>query len=268
MSQKTHAVITFTIGIDTGKNTLHLVGLDDRGTIVLREKLGGSRIRTRLANIPPCLIGIEAGMATHYVARELIALDHDVRQVIARCFVGLRPRTVSGQNLAGLAGIAALLVHGYESAKRRAMAVRSRLCSGLAGWPMGAAGIIPRPGGRRVRVVSALSVAGLHRRAARSDRRTTRRRPLWRALYAAAMPDGRGHLRQPRPGAGLETLQDDPGQRWRRRYPAVAGAAVPVAGPDDAHDEHRAPAGDQYATARSSGTSTDRGKRRRLLGHS
>ena len=72
MSQKTHAGITCTIGIDTGKNTLHLVGLDDRGTIVLREKVGRSRIRTRLANIPPCLIGIEAGMATHYVARELI----------------------------------------------------------------------------------------------------------------------------------------------------------------------------------------------------
>jgi len=81
MSQKTHAAITRTIGIDTGKNMLHLVGLDDRGTIVLREKLGRSRIRTRLANIPPCLIGIEAGMATHYVARELLALGHDVRQV-------------------------------------------------------------------------------------------------------------------------------------------------------------------------------------------
>ena len=81
MSQKTHAVITCAMGIDTGKNTLHLVGLDDRGTIVLREKLGRSRIRTRLANVPPCLIVIEAGMTTHYVARELIALGHDVRQV-------------------------------------------------------------------------------------------------------------------------------------------------------------------------------------------
>ncbi len=28
------------IGIDTGKNTLHLIGLNDQGTIVLREKLG------------------------------------------------------------------------------------------------------------------------------------------------------------------------------------------------------------------------------------
>ena len=85
MSQKTHAVITRTIGIDTGKNTLHLVGLDDRGTIVLREKVGRSRIRTRLANIPPCLIGIEAGMATHYVARELLALGHDVTSTASLC---------------------------------------------------------------------------------------------------------------------------------------------------------------------------------------
>ena len=29
MSQKTHAVITCAMGIDTGKNTLHLVGLDE-----------------------------------------------------------------------------------------------------------------------------------------------------------------------------------------------------------------------------------------------
>ena len=35
----------------------------------------------RLANVPRCLIGIEAGMATHYVARELGALGHDVKQV-------------------------------------------------------------------------------------------------------------------------------------------------------------------------------------------
>ncbi len=76
----TNAVVISTIGIDTGKNTLHLVGLDDQGTIVLREKLARSRIRTRLANVLRCLIGIEAGMGTHYVARELIALGHDVRQ--------------------------------------------------------------------------------------------------------------------------------------------------------------------------------------------
>ena len=81
MLQKTNAVAVRTIGIDMGKNTLHLIGLDQQGTIVLREKLARGRIGRRLANASPCLIGIEAGMATHYVARELLALGHDVRQV-------------------------------------------------------------------------------------------------------------------------------------------------------------------------------------------
>jgi transposase len=81
MSHKTAATVARTIGIDTGKNALHLIGLDDKGAIVLREKVARDRITVRLANVPPCLIGIEAGMATHYVARELSALGHDVKQV-------------------------------------------------------------------------------------------------------------------------------------------------------------------------------------------
>src|ERR1700750_2081105 len=76
-----HAVIA--IGIDMGKNTLHMVGLDSCGAIVLREKVSRGRIASRLVNLPPCLIGSEAGMATHYVARELAALGHDVKQVPA-----------------------------------------------------------------------------------------------------------------------------------------------------------------------------------------
>jgi transposase len=70
-----------TIGIDMGKSTLHMVGLDSVGAIVLRERVSRVRITSRLANLPTCLIGIEAGMATHYVARELAALGHDVKQV-------------------------------------------------------------------------------------------------------------------------------------------------------------------------------------------
>jgi transposase len=81
MPSKTDAVVVRTIGIDTGKNTLHLIGLDEKSAIVLREKVSRGRIVARLANVPRCLIGIEAGMATHYVARELIALGHEVKQV-------------------------------------------------------------------------------------------------------------------------------------------------------------------------------------------
>jgi transposase len=82
MSRKTNATAV-TIGIDPGKNTLHLIGLDARGGIVLREKVARDRIVARLANVPSCLIGIEAGMGTHYVTRELLAIGHDVRQVPA-----------------------------------------------------------------------------------------------------------------------------------------------------------------------------------------
>ena len=75
--------VTTTIGIDMGKNTLHMIGLDSNEAIVLREKVSRGRIASRLTNLPPCLIGIEAGMATHYVARELTALGHDVKRVPA-----------------------------------------------------------------------------------------------------------------------------------------------------------------------------------------
>src|ERR1700740_1081381 len=61
MPRKSNTAVV-TIGIDPGKNTLHLVGLDARGGIVLREKVARARIVSRLANVPPCLIGIEAGM--------------------------------------------------------------------------------------------------------------------------------------------------------------------------------------------------------------
>jgi transposase len=81
MTCKTDVAIARTIGIDTGKNTLHLIGLDEKGAIVLREKVSRSRIAARLVNVPQCLIGIEAGMATHHVARELLALGHEVKQV-------------------------------------------------------------------------------------------------------------------------------------------------------------------------------------------
>ena len=49
MPCKTDAVDARTIGIDTGKNTLHLIGLDEKGAIVLREKLSRGRIAARLA---------------------------------------------------------------------------------------------------------------------------------------------------------------------------------------------------------------------------
>ena len=49
-----------TIGIDIGKNTFHLIGLNKMGAVVLCQKLSRGQIDTRLANMPPCLIGMGA----------------------------------------------------------------------------------------------------------------------------------------------------------------------------------------------------------------
>jgi hypothetical protein len=39
MSKQTNAIAVHTIGIDTGKNTLHMIGPDENGVIVVREKV-------------------------------------------------------------------------------------------------------------------------------------------------------------------------------------------------------------------------------------
>ena len=54
MSRKTTSFeAVATIGIDIGKNTFHLIGLDKKGAIVLRQKLSRGQVNTRLANMPP-----------------------------------------------------------------------------------------------------------------------------------------------------------------------------------------------------------------------
>jgi hypothetical protein len=45
--------IVTVIGIDIGKNTFHLVGLDQRGAIALRQKLSRGQVASRLANVAP-----------------------------------------------------------------------------------------------------------------------------------------------------------------------------------------------------------------------
>ena len=59
------------IGIDIGKNSFHVVGLDSRGAIVLRQKWSRGQIEARLANMPPCLIGMEACVGAHHLSRKL-----------------------------------------------------------------------------------------------------------------------------------------------------------------------------------------------------
>jgi hypothetical protein len=64
MSQTPNTAVAV-IGIDIGKNSFHVVGHDARGAIVLRQKWSRGQVEARLANLPPCLIGMGACVGAH-----------------------------------------------------------------------------------------------------------------------------------------------------------------------------------------------------------
>jgi transposase len=83
MSQTLKATIAVA-GIDIGKNSFHVVGLDQRGAIVLRQKWSRGQVEARFANMPSCLIGMEACVGAHHLSRKLKALGHDARLMPAK----------------------------------------------------------------------------------------------------------------------------------------------------------------------------------------
>ena len=76
--------VSAVIGIDIGKNTFHVVGLDGSGAIVLRQKSSRGQVEARFATMPPCLIGMEACVGAHRLSRRLRALGHDARLMPAK----------------------------------------------------------------------------------------------------------------------------------------------------------------------------------------
>ena len=84
MSSTSAPTTIATIGLDLGKNTFHLIGLDRRGAIVLQLKLSRSQLERRLANVPRCLVGMEACSGSHHIGRRLTELGHDVRLIPAQ----------------------------------------------------------------------------------------------------------------------------------------------------------------------------------------
>ena len=72
------------VGIDIGKNSFHVVGLDERGAIVLRQKWSRGQVEARFSKMPPCLIGMEACVGAHHLSRGLQKLGHDTRLMPAR----------------------------------------------------------------------------------------------------------------------------------------------------------------------------------------
>src|SRR5512146_1205664 len=84
MPSTTAQIAVAVVGIDIGKNSFHIIGLDRRGAIVLRQKWSRSQVEARFANMPPCLVGLEACVGAHHLSRKLKALGHDARLMPAK----------------------------------------------------------------------------------------------------------------------------------------------------------------------------------------
>ena len=67
------------IGLDIAKSSFQIHGVAACGTRTLRKKLRRGKVLEFFANLPACLIGMEACGGAHYWARELTKLGHEVR---------------------------------------------------------------------------------------------------------------------------------------------------------------------------------------------
>ena len=70
-----------TVGLDLAKSVFHVVCCDKHGKGVKKKMLRRSQLLNYFANLPSCLVGMEACASAHYWARELCALGHRVKLI-------------------------------------------------------------------------------------------------------------------------------------------------------------------------------------------
>lgn len=67
------------VGIDLGKNSCSIVGLDSLGTVVVRRRLRRDSVIAFASKLPACIMAMEACCGVHHMGRSLAALGHEVR---------------------------------------------------------------------------------------------------------------------------------------------------------------------------------------------
>ena len=73
-----------TIGLDIAKNVFQVHGIDAAEKVAVRKQLRRGQMLAFFKALPPCLIGMEACATSHYWARELTKLGHQVRLMPAK----------------------------------------------------------------------------------------------------------------------------------------------------------------------------------------
>ena len=84
-----------TVGLDLAKLVFQVHGVDAQGRTVLTKQLKREQLTAFFAQLPPCLVGMEACASAHHWARVLRDLGHDVRLIAAQ-FV--KPYVKSNKN--------------------------------------------------------------------------------------------------------------------------------------------------------------------------
>ena len=79
-------------GLDIAKQVFQVHGVDERGVAKGRKSLPRAKVLEFFAQLPPCLIGIEACGSAHYGARELTKLGHTVKLMAAQYVAAYRKR--------------------------------------------------------------------------------------------------------------------------------------------------------------------------------
>jgi transposase len=69
------------IGLDLAKYVFEVHGVDSHGKVVVRKTLRRNAVAHFFANLPPCLVGMEASNGAHYWTKVLTEFGHQVRLI-------------------------------------------------------------------------------------------------------------------------------------------------------------------------------------------
>ncbi len=86
------------IGLDIAKSSFQVHGVDAHGKVVIRKQLTRAKVLNSFAQLPPCLVGLEACGGAHYGVRELQKLGHDVRLMAVQCLKPYRTKSKNDRN--------------------------------------------------------------------------------------------------------------------------------------------------------------------------
>jgi transposase len=170
-----------TVGIDLAKSVFQVHGVDQRGTPVVQKRLRRQQVLRYFAQIPPCLVGMEACGGAHYWARKLQAQGHTVKLMAPQ------------------------FVKPYVKANKTDAADAEAICEAVT-----------RPTMRFVPVKNAeqQSILSLHRARQGFVRARTAQANQIRGLlaeYGITLPQGIGHVTKQLPGILEDAENDLPG---------------------------------------------------------